>query len=340
MGILSDLLGGVASDLYGEIPTEIKSLYTTPLTQITAPDITFRPFTVTGPAGGTVKTFADGSTTYDLSSEQQAMQQQLFGGAGQFFTSAMQDTAGRETDIYQRIRAAQMPEEQRQRTAMEERLLAQGRGGVTTSQYGGTPEQLAMAKAQAEAQNTAMLSAMQQAQAEQAQQASLGGQFLQQSYAPQSALLSAMSPALNVAGMADVARRQQGEYDLETALANLSGSVGQQSALGNLYGSMFSGAGGLIGSLSQSGGEFLGSVLGGNKPWWLSDVSLKTNIKPAGSLDNGINLYTWDWTEEGKRLAGDAPAYGVLAQEVQQTMPEAVTRGDHGYLMVNYSKLI
>ncbi len=41
------------------------------------------------------------------------------------------------------------------------------------------------------------------------------------------------------ASMADVARRQQGEYDLETALANLSGSVGQQAALGELYGSMF-----------------------------------------------------------------------------------------------------
>jgi len=171
-------------------------------------------------------------------------------------------------------------------------------------------------------------------------QQQLGISAMQAGYAPQAALLSSLSPAINIAGMADVARRQQGEYDLEAALANLSGQVGQQSALGSLYGSMFSGAGGLIGSLSQSGGEFLGSVLGGNRPWWLSDVSLKTNIKPAGSLDNGINLYTWDWTEEGKRLAGDTPAYGVIAQEVQQTMPEAVTRGDHGYLMVNYSKLI
>ena len=262
MSWLSDLLGGLGRDLYDEIPTEIKSLYTTPLTQITAPDITFQPFTVTGPSGSQVTTTAGGGTTYTLSPQQQAMQQQLFGGAGDFFTQAAQPTAQRETDIYKRMLAAQLPEQQRQRTALEERLFSQGRGGVTTSQYGGTPEQLAMAKAQAEAQNTAMLSAMQQAQAEQAQQASLGGQFLQQSYAPQSALLSAMSPALNVAGMADVARRQQGEYNLETALANLSGQVGQQAALGSLYSSMFGGAGGLLSGLMGAGTDIFDVLFG------------------------------------------------------------------------------
>ena len=259
MGILSDLLGGVAADLYGEIPTEIKSLYTTALDPITAPDITFQPFTVTSGLGGV--TAGPTGTEYTLSPEQLAMQQQLFGGAGDFFTQAALPTAQRETDIYQRIRAAQMPEEQRQRAALEERLFAQGRGGVTTSQYGGTPEQLAMAKAQTEAQNQAMLGAMQQAQAEQAQQASLGGQFFQQSYAPQAALLSALSPALNVASMADVARRQQGEFDLEAALANLSGKVGQQSALGSLYSSMFSGAGGLLGGLTSAGGSLLETII-------------------------------------------------------------------------------
>jgi hypothetical protein len=48
------------------------------------------------------------------------------------------------------------------------------------------------------------LAEMQQALARQEQQAMLGGQFLQQSYAPQAALLSMMSPALNVAGLSDV----------------------------------------------------------------------------------------------------------------------------------------
>lgn len=333
MGILSDLLGGVAADLYGEIPQEIKGLYTTPLEQITAPDITFQPFTVTSSVGGV--TGGPEGTDITLSPEQRAMQQQLFGAAGDLYSQAAGPTAQREFDVYQRIRAAQSPEEERQRLALEERLAQQGRLGVRTSMFGGTPEALAMEKAQAEARNQAMIAAMQQAQAEQAQQAALGGQFLQQSYAPQAALLSAFAPSLDVASMADVARRQQGEYDLETALANLSGAVGQQAALGELYGSMFGGAGSLLGSLTGGTTDIVSALIG-----QYSDVRLKENITKVGSLDSGINLYTWNWNEEGKRLAGDTPTVGVLAQEVQQVMPEAVNRGDHGYLTVNYSKLI
>ncbi len=336
MGILSDLLGGVASDLYDEIPSAIKGLYTTPLEQITAPDMTFKPFTVASSVGGV--TGGPEGTTFTLDPQQEVMQQQLFEGAGNFYSQAAGPMAQREQDIYQRIRATQSPEEERQRLMLEERLANQGRLGVQTNMFGGTPEAFAMEKAQAEARNQAMLGAMQQAQTEQAQQASLGGQFLQQSYAPQAALLSSFAPSLDVASMVDVARRQQGEYDLEAALANLSGSVGQQAALGSLYGSMFGGAGGLLGSLTGGTTDIVSALIGN---WQnISDVRLKENITKVGSLDSGINLYTWDWNEEGKRLAGDTPTVGVLAQEVQQVMPEAVTRGDHGYLTVNYSKLI
>ena len=80
--------------------------------------------------------------------------------------------------MYDRIRAVQQPEEERQRMALEERLFNQGRSGVSTNMYGGTPEQLAMAKAEGEARNQAYLAAMSQAQAEQAQQATLGSQFM------------------------------------------------------------------------------------------------------------------------------------------------------------------
>mgnify|MGYP001176053827 CR=1 FL=1 len=90
---------------------------------------------------------------------------------------AEMDPAAREQAIFQRIRAAQAPEEERQRLALEERLQSQGRLGVATNLYGGTPEQLALAKAQAEAQNTAMIQAMGQAQAERQMAGQLGTQF-------------------------------------------------------------------------------------------------------------------------------------------------------------------
>ena len=257
MGFLSDILGDITSGL---IPEEVTSIFETPLPQATSPDITFQPFTVASSVGGV--TGGPTGTQLNLSPEQLAMQQQLFGGAGDFYGQAMAPTAQREQDIYQRIRATQSPEEERQRLMLEERLANQGRLGVQTNMFGGTPEAFAMEKAQAESRNQAMLGAMQQAQTEQAQQAALGGQFLQQSYAPQAALLSAFSPALNVASLSDVARRQQGEFDLESQLANIQGLMGQQAGMANLYGNVYGGL------LSGLGGLITGSGDDG-RPWWL-----------------------------------------------------------------------
>jgi len=98
----------------------------------------------------------------------EALRSQYAGLAGQSAAGlGSTNQVGRQQDIYNQLRAMQTPEEERQRLALEERLQAQGRGGIQTAQYGGTPEQLAMAKAQAEAQNQAGLMAMQQAGSEQ-----------------------------------------------------------------------------------------------------------------------------------------------------------------------------
>lgn len=125
----------------------------------------------------------------------EALRQQYAGLAGQAAQGLLTGTGDREQQIFERIRAAQTPEEQRQRLALEERLAAQGRLGVSSAAYGGaTPEQLAMETAQAEARNRAALGAMDQARAEQAQQLqtaqTLGGltsQFAGQSSDLQSA---------------------------------------------------------------------------------------------------------------------------------------------------------
>jgi hypothetical protein len=363
MGILGDLLGDVSADLYANIPTEVKSIYTTPLPQIAAPDITFQPFTVTGPTGtitggptgtsyslgGTGRSIQSalesevlsrfgsapsgagqlgaagqqllgmgqqqlGVSPFGLAGQQQAAQQ-AFGLGGQFMGQAGTPMGAREQEVYDRIRATQLGEEEAQRLALEERLFAQGRGGVQTAMFGGTPEQLALAKAQESAQNQAALMAIEQAQAEQRQQAALGSQFaglgsdlatqrqaldasqqaralqaleggmglmagglgleqgqqqlglsaLEGAYIPQAAMLSAFSPALNVASMADVARRQQGEYDLETALANLQGQVGQQAGLAGLYSGMFSGAGGLLGGVTSGASDIISALINRDK---------------------------------------------------------------------------
>jgi hypothetical protein len=114
----------------------------------------------------------------------EALRQQYTQLASQTAGRALQDTAGREADVFERIRATQRPEEERQRLALEERMAQQGRLGVRTAMFGGTPEQFALAQAQEEAQNRASLAAIQQAQAERQQAVSeaqtFGGLFGQQ----------------------------------------------------------------------------------------------------------------------------------------------------------------
>lgn len=201
----------------------------------------FRPFTVTTSMGGQFGTKIDPTTgqfgtTLGLSPQEQAMQQQLFGGAGQFFQQAQQPTTGREQEIFERLRAVQTPEEQRQRLALEERLAAQGRLGVQTAQFGGTPEQMALAKAQEEAQNTAAIQAMQQAQAEQMQQANLGQQMLGLSYLPQGQLLAATQPSQQLASQqAELQQYGAGLFG-ETAMSGLEQLLLQERARANLLG--------------------------------------------------------------------------------------------------------
>lgn len=216
----------------------------------------FRPYTVTTATGGQFGTQLDPTTgqlttTMATSPEEDAFRQQMFGGAGQFYQQAAMPTAEREQAVFDRMRAAMSPEEERQRLALEERLASQGRLGVRTAQFGGSPEQFALAQAQEEARNRAMLSAMQQAQVEQAQQAALGGQFLGASYTPQQMLLQALSP-----GQTAAAQQQQaqlygtglfGEATASGIDALLGAGLGQANLMGaagtGLLSGLFGGSG-------------------------------------------------------------------------------------------------
>ena len=245
----------------------------------------FRPFTVTSTTGGQLGTRVTPSgaieTTMGLSPQEQALQQQLLGGAGGFFGQAVQPTQAREQAIFERMRAAQRPEEERQRLALEERLAGQGRLGVNSAAYGGaTPEMLAMATAQEEARNRSMLGAMQQAQAEQMQQAGLGQQFLGAGYVPQAQLLAAAQPGIQQQQLAQQAQQfgtglfgetmmsgLEARLLAEQARANLLGGVGSNILAGmftpqvNKAGDVISAGGGLdIGSIIDGVGSGLGGL--------------------------------------------------------------------------------
>lgn len=72
----------------------------------------------------------------------------------------------------------------------------------------------------------------------------------------------------------------------------------------------------------------------------MSDPRLKTNVQHKGQF-NGVNFYSWDWNDEGKRVANpDQPTFGVMADELQKTHPQHVMRGEDGYLRVKYAELM
>lgn len=199
----------------------------------------FKPFTVTTSTGGMMGVGPEGGTTMTLSPQEQALQNQLLGGARDFYGQAQQPLDAREQAVFERMRAAQRPEEQRQRLALEERLAAQGRLGTSSAAYGGaTPELMAQEAAIQESRDRAMLAAMQQAQAEQMQQAQLGGQFLGSGYVPQGQLLAAAEPALTTS---QLAQRGQltgaglfGEAEMSGLEALLSSGVGQANLMGQI----------------------------------------------------------------------------------------------------------
>ena len=197
----------------------------------------FRPFTVTTGLGNLQAT-PEGGYGMTLSPQQQALQNQLFTGAQGFYGQATQPRQQRTQDVYNQLRAIQTPEEQRQRLALEERLLGQGRLGLNTAQYGGAPEQFALAKAQAEAQNQAAIAAMEQAQREQAQAAELGRQFQTGGYLPMNALISAYNPGLQGAQLAS--QLQQGGAGLfgEAAMGGINALLASRLAQGNLAGQL------------------------------------------------------------------------------------------------------
>jgi hypothetical protein len=70
-----------------------------------------------------------------------------------------------------------------------------------------------------------------------------------------------------------------------------------------------------------------------------SDIRMKENIIPMGSLPNGLPFYQFEYKPEFKDIAGHGQFVGVMAQEVELMSPEAVITNPDGYKMVNYGVL-
>lgn len=117
---------------------------------------------------------------------------------------------------------------------------------------------------------------------------------------------------------------EQRDYDLLMAEMAAAGQAAKAKAEAK---------GAVTGALIGGVATVLGSIF--------SDIRLKEDIQLFDTMPNGINIYTWRWNEEAKRIGADQyPGFGVIAQEIQETHPDAVVAGEDGYLKVNYRKVL
>ena len=82
-------------------------------------------------------------------------------------------------------------------------------------------------------------------------------------------------------------------------------------------------------ALSQMGAQEQGVYTAGG--FLRSDIRLKSNIVKVGDHPKGFGIYEYDIDGHRER--------GVLAQEVEKIIPEAVLEHPDGYKMVNYGAL-
>jgi hypothetical protein len=189
----------------------------------------FKPFALTsnmGSVNATRDAFGNLNTSMSLNDALQGGQDDTYAAMAGILGDVQQDRGAREGDVFSKLEAMMQPDRERDRLAMEQRLFNQGRTGVSTSAYGGTPEQLAMQKAIEEQRAGSAVSAMNIANTEQQQGfgnlTALGNLAM----LPQEQMNQQAKIAAQIAGDVNVADRQ-GATDMAAL-----GRTGIQAKLG------------------------------------------------------------------------------------------------------------
>ena len=93
---------------------------------------------------------------------------------------------------------------------------------------------------------------------------------------------------------------------------------------------------GAVNAQNAASGNFMSGLMNAGVAL-ASDINLKENIKRIGTHDLGIGIYSYNY-KDGYDLPKNMQI-GVMAQEVETVMPEAVVIMPNGFKAVNYSML-
>lgn len=129
-------------------------------------------------------------------------------------------------------------------------------------------------------------------------------------------------------------------YGADTSAANAqaNAALANNQASANIWGALMNGAKLGVGGAGGGGGTVGGNLLSGLGsaamsflPAIFSDERLKEDIEPVGELYDGQRVYSY-------RYIGDpTPRIGLMAQEVEQRNPDAVTEVG-GFKAVDYGR--
>jgi hypothetical protein len=189
----------------------------------------FKPFALTsnmGNVNATRDAFGNLNTSMTLNDALQGGQDDTYAAMGGILGNVTGDQGVRENDVFAKLEAMMQPDRERDALNLEQRLFNQGRTGVSTSAYGGTPEQLAMQKAIEEQRAGSSVSAMNIANTEQQQGFDSLTTLGNLAMLPQEQLNQQAKFASQIAGDENVAARQ-GATDMAAL-----GRTGIQAKLG------------------------------------------------------------------------------------------------------------
>lgn len=253
----------------------------------------------------------------DLERQRQMQQNQIGAqaSAAGAFGGSRHGIAEAETNRAFAQQGAQMASGLRQQGFQNAQQMAQ-QDIASRMQAGLANQQAGLSGAQLGMQGAAQLGAL-------GQQSFNYGNAIQQQIAQQGTQQQALQQAL-----IDAAKGQYGAY---TQFPAAGLSLMSQALGATPYGTSTTGS-------TQRQLGMMDYLTAGASLAAMSDKRLKTNIERVGELENGLGIYTWEWTEEAKEAGLDADyTKGVIAQEVDEVLPEAIVMGSDGYLRVDYS---
>jgi hypothetical protein len=304
-----------------------------------AKDVYFKPVTITSLLGS-MSGDEKGQYSSAVSPTLLGLTAQQLGGAEKFYETLSDfDVGSVANELYNQQLDMLRPELAAQQIQMQEQMFGTGRLGLKLAGEGlgvGTsgavsPDAYGLGLAQSRMLGELATGARQQAFGEAQQYGQLASGLLGSAMGIEQMTQQLIAQGINAQSARSAASAAAGQigtggYNMATQAA-----MNADNAMGSFWGGLFAGAG------SAYGGAKLAAAGG-------SDIVFKENIEPIGILPSGFTWYKWNWKPEyfewiKKTGRSVAPAEGVLAQEVQHSMPDAV-KEDNGYLTVDYSKIL